>query len=90
MERDACPFVRSKWTDQDTLDIERGKANGILAQPWQTDTCIGDRRPTEDRPGLDQLFDDDATAPDAYRPACFSQGVRQTLNPTLRSLAARL
>jgi hypothetical protein len=25
-----------------TLDIERGKANGILAQPWQTDTCIGD------------------------------------------------
>ncbi|MGD0796780.1 MAG: alpha-L-fucosidase [Acidobacteriaceae bacterium] len=24
-----------------TLDIERGKANGILAQPWQTDTCIG-------------------------------------------------
>jgi alpha-L-fucosidase len=25
-----------------TLDIERGKADGILAQPWQTDTCIGD------------------------------------------------
>ena len=24
-----------------TLDIERGKANGILAQPWQSDTCIG-------------------------------------------------
>jgi alpha-L-fucosidase len=24
-----------------TLDIERGKANGILALPWQTDTCIG-------------------------------------------------
>jgi alpha-L-fucosidase len=24
-----------------TLDIERGKTNGILAQPWQTDTCIG-------------------------------------------------
>jgi alpha-L-fucosidase len=22
-------------------DIERGKANGILPQPWQTDTCIG-------------------------------------------------
>ena len=25
-----------------TLDIERGKAKGILDQPWQTDTCIGD------------------------------------------------
>ena len=25
-----------------TLDIERGKAQGILAEPWQTDTCIGD------------------------------------------------
>jgi alpha-L-fucosidase len=25
-----------------TLDIERGKANGILSLPWQTDTCIGD------------------------------------------------
>jgi alpha-L-fucosidase len=25
-----------------TLDIERGKAQGILPQPWQTDTCIGD------------------------------------------------
>lgn len=25
-----------------TLDIERGKAQGILDQPWQTDTCIGD------------------------------------------------
>ncbi len=25
-----------------TLDIERGKASGILADPWQTDTCIGD------------------------------------------------
>jgi len=24
-----------------TLDIERGKTNGIQAQPWQTDTCIG-------------------------------------------------
>jgi alpha-L-fucosidase len=24
-----------------TLDIERGKAQGILADPWQTDTCIG-------------------------------------------------
>jgi alpha-L-fucosidase len=24
-----------------TLDIERGKTNGIRAQPWQTDTCIG-------------------------------------------------
>jgi alpha-L-fucosidase len=23
-------------------DIERGKANAILPQPWQTDTCIGD------------------------------------------------
>jgi alpha-L-fucosidase len=22
-------------------DIERGKAHGILPQPWQTDTCIG-------------------------------------------------
>ncbi|MDP9051783.1 MAG: alpha-L-fucosidase [Acidobacteriota bacterium] len=25
-----------------TLDIERGKASSILADPWQTDTCIGD------------------------------------------------
>jgi alpha-L-fucosidase len=25
-----------------TLDIERGKAQGILAEPWQTDTCIGE------------------------------------------------
>jgi alpha-L-fucosidase len=25
-----------------TYDIERGKAAGILPQPWQTDTCIGD------------------------------------------------
>lgn len=24
------------------LDIERGRASGILADPWQTDTCIGD------------------------------------------------
>jgi alpha-L-fucosidase len=24
-----------------TLDIERGRAQGILDQPWQTDTCIG-------------------------------------------------
>jgi alpha-L-fucosidase len=23
-------------------DIERGKADGILPEPWQTDTCIGD------------------------------------------------
>lgn len=25
-----------------TLDIERGRSNEILAQPWQTDTCIGE------------------------------------------------
>src|SRR5205085_3012041 len=24
------------------LDIERGRADRILADPWQTDTCIGD------------------------------------------------
>ena len=24
------------------LDIERGRADRILPQPWQTDTCIGD------------------------------------------------
>jgi alpha-L-fucosidase len=24
------------------FDIERGKAGGILPEPWQTDTCIGD------------------------------------------------
>ena len=24
------------------LDIERGRAEGILAEPWQTDTCLGD------------------------------------------------
>ena len=39
--------VNGKHLDPDhtgavTLDIERGRAKGILADPWQTDTCIGD------------------------------------------------
>ncbi len=25
-----------------TLDIERGRSNEILAEPWQTDTCLGE------------------------------------------------
>ncbi len=39
--------VNGKHLDPDhtgavTLDIERGRATGILPDPWQTDTCIGD------------------------------------------------
>jgi alpha-L-fucosidase len=34
--------IKPEHTGSVTLDIERGKAQGILAQPWQTDTCIGD------------------------------------------------
>ena len=38
--------VNGKWLDDAqrrsmVYDIERGKAQGILPQPWQTDTCIG-------------------------------------------------
>ena len=38
--------MNGKWLDETqrrcmVYDIERGKANGILPQPWQTDTCIG-------------------------------------------------
>src|SRR5256714_1509608 len=31
---------KGKWWEG--LDIERGRADHILEQPWQTDTCIGD------------------------------------------------
>jgi alpha-L-fucosidase len=38
--------MNGKWLDEKqrramVYDIERGKAQGILPQPWQTDTCIG-------------------------------------------------
>ena len=38
--------MNGKWLNDTqrrsmVYDIERGKANGILPQPWQTDTCIG-------------------------------------------------
>ena len=38
--------MNGKWLDETqrhamVYDIERGKAKGILPQPWQTDTCIG-------------------------------------------------
>jgi alpha-L-fucosidase len=38
--------MNGKWLDDTqrrsmVYDIERGKAIGILPQPWQTDTCIG-------------------------------------------------
>jgi alpha-L-fucosidase len=38
--------MNGKWLDDTqrrslVYDIERGKAKGILPQPWQTDTCIG-------------------------------------------------
>ena len=38
--------MNGKWLDDTqrrsmVYDIERGKAQGILPQPWQTDTCIG-------------------------------------------------
>jgi alpha-L-fucosidase len=38
--------MNGKWLDDAqrrsmVYDIERGKAQGILPQPWQTDTCIG-------------------------------------------------
>jgi len=38
--------VNGKWLSETqrralVYDIERGKAQGILPQPWQTDTCIG-------------------------------------------------
>jgi len=38
--------MNGKWLDETqrkalVYDIERGKAQGILPQPWQTDTCIG-------------------------------------------------
>lgn len=38
--------VNGKWLSAEqrkalVYDIERGKAQGILPQPWQTDTCIG-------------------------------------------------
>jgi alpha-L-fucosidase len=39
--------VNGKWLKPEhlgavTLDIERGRANTILNEPWQSDTCIGD------------------------------------------------
>ena len=38
--------MNGKWLNEMqrhamVYDIERGKAQGILPQPWQTDTCIG-------------------------------------------------
>jgi alpha-L-fucosidase len=38
--------INGKWLDEAqrrsmVYDIERGKAGGILPQPWQTDTCLG-------------------------------------------------
>jgi alpha-L-fucosidase len=38
--------INGKWLNETqrralVYDIERGKAAGILPQPWQTDTCIG-------------------------------------------------
>jgi alpha-L-fucosidase len=33
--------IKPEHTGAVTLDIERGKAEGILPLPWQTDTCIG-------------------------------------------------
>ncbi|HXT12336.1 MAG TPA: alpha-L-fucosidase [Candidatus Angelobacter sp.] len=38
--------MNGKWLDEMqrramVYDIERGKATGILPQPWQTDTCLG-------------------------------------------------
>ena len=38
--------MNGKWLNETqreamVYDIERGKAQGILPQPWQTDTCIG-------------------------------------------------
>jgi len=33
--------IKPEHSGSVVLDIERGKANGILAQPWQSDTCIG-------------------------------------------------
>ena len=38
--------INGKWLDETqrlamVYDIERGKAQGVLPQPWQTDTCIG-------------------------------------------------
>jgi alpha-L-fucosidase len=38
--------MNGKWLDETqrralVYDIERGKAAGIMPQPWQTDTCIG-------------------------------------------------
>jgi alpha-L-fucosidase len=38
--------MNGKWLDDPqrrsmVYDIERGKAQGILPQPWETDTCIG-------------------------------------------------
>ena len=38
--------INGKWLSEAqrrslVYDIERGKAQGILPQPWQTDTCIG-------------------------------------------------
>ncbi len=34
--------LQADHTGTMVLDIERGRADRILAEPWQTDTCIGD------------------------------------------------
>jgi alpha-L-fucosidase len=35
-------FLNEQQRQALVYDIERGKATGILPEPWQTDTCIGD------------------------------------------------
>jgi alpha-L-fucosidase len=42
---EACVFgkeFKPEHLGAAVLDIERGRSNDILPQPWQTDTCIGD------------------------------------------------
>ena len=48
LDKNGCTeaVINGKWLDDTqrrsmVYDIERGKAQGILPQPWQTDTCIG-------------------------------------------------
>ena len=48
LDKDGRPgvVINGKWLNDVqrrsmVYDIERGKARGILPQPWQTDTCIG-------------------------------------------------
>jgi alpha-L-fucosidase len=36
-----CKRLNAEQRKALTYDIERGKAEGVLAEPWQTDTCLG-------------------------------------------------